>query len=138
MISYNKSKRILQEDQRDVNMAKREVVKLIRRFLAHLLKEGIPVEKAFLYGSYARGEGSDESDIDVMLVSEIFDNNEDQLVGKTWRISQSVDSRIEPYTVGKKRFLTDQWSPLLQIVKKGRPGNPIVTKSPGNRLPPAP
>ncbi len=99
-------------------MAKREVVKLIRRLLGRLLKEGIPVERVFLYGSYARGEENDESDIDVMLVSEIFDKNEDQLVGKTWRISQSIDNRIEPYTVGRKKFLTDQWSPLLQIVKK--------------------
>lgn len=99
-------------------MAKKEVITLIRKFLKRLFQEGIPIEKAFLYGSYARGEQNEDSDIDVMLVSEMFDRNDDQAVGKTWRISMSIDTRIEPYTVGKQRFLTDEFSPLLQVVKK--------------------
>ena len=53
-----------------------------------------------------------------MLVSDIFDKNDDQAVGKTWRISRSIDSRIEPYTVGKKRFLSDEYSPILQVAKE--------------------
>ncbi|MGD2090994.1 MAG: nucleotidyltransferase domain-containing protein [Candidatus Aminicenantes bacterium] len=99
-------------------MAKKEVITLIRRFLKRLFQEGIPIEKAFLYGSFARGEQDEDSDIDVMLVSEAYDENDDGTVGKTWRISSSIDTRIEPYTVGKQRFLTDELTPLLQIVKK--------------------
>ena len=99
-------------------MVKKNIITLIQRFLKRLSEEGIPVEKAFLYGSYARGEESEESDIDVMLISEIFDGNDDQTVGKTWRISRSIDTRIEPYTVGKKRFSEDQFSPLLHLVKQ--------------------
>ena len=99
-------------------MAKKEIITLIRKFLKRLLQEGIPVEKAFLFGSFARGEENEESDIDVMLVSDVFDRNDDQVVGKTWRISRSINTRIEPYTVGKKRFLSDEFSPLLQVAKK--------------------
>jgi predicted nucleotidyltransferase len=99
-------------------MAKKEVITLIRKFLKRLFQEGIPIEKAFLYGSHARGEQDEDSDIDVMLVSEVYDENDDRTVGKTWRISMSIDTRIEPYTVGKQRFLTDEFSPLLQIVKE--------------------
>lgn len=99
-------------------MAKKTIIVLLQKFLQHLSKEGILVERAFLYGSYARGEESEDSDIDVMVISEIFDKNDDQTIGKTWRISRSIDVRIEPYTVGKKRFLNDKISPLLQYVKK--------------------
>jgi predicted nucleotidyltransferase len=99
-------------------MAKKNIVALLQIFLRLLLKEGIPVERAFLYGSYARGEENEESDIDIMIISEVFDTNDDKTVGKTWRISNSVDSRIEPYTVGRKRFLNDKFSPLLEYVKK--------------------
>jgi predicted nucleotidyltransferase len=99
-------------------MAKKQVITLIKKFLNLLLQEGIPVEKAYLYGSYARGEENEESDIDILLVSELFDKNDDKTVGKTWRIGQSIDVRIEPYTVGRERFLIDEFSPLLQIVKK--------------------
>ena len=99
-------------------MAEKKIITLIQKFLERLLQEGIPIKKAFLYGSYARREENKDSDIDVMLVSDIFDKNDDQTIGKTWRISQSIDTRIEPYVVGKARFLNDQYSPLLQIVKK--------------------
>jgi len=99
-------------------MAKTTIVALLQRFLQRLLKEGTPVERVFLYGSYARGEENEESDIDVMVISEIFNKHDDQIVGKAWRISRSFDVRIEPYTVGKKRFLNDDFSPLLQYVKK--------------------
>lgn len=99
-------------------MAKREIITLIQKFIKRLLQEGITVEKAFLYGSCARGEDNAESDIDVMLVSDVFDLNDDQAVGKTWRIGRSIDPRLEPYTVGKKRFLSDEYSPILQVAKK--------------------
>jgi predicted nucleotidyltransferase len=99
-------------------MVKKEVITLIREFLRRLFQEGIIIDKAYLYGSWASGKENQDSDIDVMLISEMYDNNDDRVVGKTWRISRSVDVRIEPYTVGKKRFLSDKFSPLLQVVKQ--------------------
>jgi hypothetical protein len=32
-------------------------------------------------------------------------------------LTGQIDTRIEPYTVGLKKFLSDDVSPLLQIVK---------------------
>lgn len=40
------------------------------------------------------------------------------LVGEAWRLTAEVDTRIEPYTVGYKKFQEDDVSPLLQIVKQ--------------------
>ncbi|MCD4745230.1 MAG: nucleotidyltransferase domain-containing protein [Bacteroidales bacterium] len=90
----------------------------MKKYIHILYNEGIPIKKAFLYGSYAKDEASPESDIDVMLVSEIFEKNDDQLIGKTWRLTTKVDSRIEPFIVGTTRFLTDDYSPLLEIVRQ--------------------
>ncbi len=78
----------------------------------------IKVYKAFLYGSYARNEATEESDIDVLIVSPEFDKRDDRIVGKTWRLVTEIDSRIEPYIVGYDKFISDQDSPLLQIIKK--------------------
>ncbi len=99
-------------------MSQKQVIELIKKYIHILYKEGIPIEKAFLYGSYAKDEASLESDIDVMLVSEIFENNDDKLIGKTWRLTTEVDSRIEPFIVGTNRFKTDEYSPLLEIVRQ--------------------
>jgi uncharacterized protein len=105
-------------------MVKNEIINIIQNILEQLSKEGISIQQAYIYGSYARGEESKNSDIDLMLISEIFDNDDDKPIGKVWRISKSIDIRIEPYTVGLQRFQNDDSSPLLQIVKQE--GYPII------------
>jgi uncharacterized protein len=99
-------------------MAQREVIELLKKYCTLLILSGIPVERAFLYGSYARGEATEISDIDIMLVSPIFDSADTDANIKSWSLTRKIDTRIEPYTVGSKRFLTDDVSPLLQIVKQ--------------------
>ena len=96
----------------------REIIEKLRIYVDILVKEGIEIDKAFLFGSYARDDKTKESDIDIMLVSKIFDQPDDQLIGLVWRLTRKVDSRLEPYTVGLNQFNTDNISPLLQIVKK--------------------
>jgi len=99
-------------------MAQSEVIELVRKYCVSLTAFGIPVTKAFLYGSWARNEANDDSDIDVMVVLSIFDEHNDLLKAKAWRATESFDLRIEPYTVSLKKFLDDDVSPLLQVVKK--------------------
>jgi uncharacterized protein len=99
-------------------MAQSEIIELLKRYCTLLNISGIRVEKAFLYGSYARGEAGPDSDIDVMLVSESFDNNDPEANIKAWSFTRKVDTRIEPYTVGLHQFLNDEVSPLLQMVKQ--------------------
>jgi predicted nucleotidyltransferase len=97
-------------------MAKREVIEILKKYILLLRTEGISVEKAFLYGSYLTNSARDESDIDLMIVTENEEN--DNLVGKIWSLTKKVNSKIEPYLVGKKRFYSDENSPLIEIVKK--------------------
>ena len=99
-------------------MAQNEVIELLKQYCLLLNISGIPVEKAFLYGSYARGEATADSDIDIMLVSRIFDASDADADIKAWSFTRKIDARIEPYTVGLQKFLTDDVSPLLQIVKQ--------------------
>jgi predicted nucleotidyltransferase len=99
-------------------MAQSEVIELLKQYCLLLNISGIKVDKAFLYGSYAHNEATKDSDIDIMLVSKMFDANEADANIKAWSFTRKVDSRIEPYTVGLQQFLNDNDSPLLQIVKK--------------------
>ena len=99
-------------------MAQSEVIELIKQYCALLIISGIPVDKAFLFGSYANGNATSESDIDIMLVSKLFDASDADANIKAWSFTRKIDTRIEPYTVGLQQFLTDDGSPLLQIVKQ--------------------
>ncbi len=99
-------------------MSQKEIIKTLQQYIQGLTNNGIPIEKAFLYGSYARNEATDESDIDVMLVSVLFDKNFDNIAGKIWTLSKDYNLLIEPYMVGTNRFQTDEYSPLLEIVRQ--------------------
>jgi uncharacterized protein len=49
-----------------------EITDLIARYCAQLAALGIRVDQAILFGSHARGEAKDGSDIDVLIVSSDF------------------------------------------------------------------
>jgi uncharacterized protein len=53
---------------------RREIENIISLFVHNLRVLGIDVQKIFLYGSYARGEAKNYSDIDVAVVSPSFRN----------------------------------------------------------------
>jgi predicted nucleotidyltransferase len=96
-------------------MAKREIVEILRKYIFVLRSEGITIDKAYLYGSYLSNTATDESDIDIMIVTE---NEDDYLTGKIWSLTRKVNSKIEPYLVEKERFLNNEDSPLIDLVKR--------------------
>jgi len=98
-------------------MDQREAIEIIRKYITILRNEGIGINRAFLYGSYARNEARTESDIDVLLVSNTNDENEDNIVGKTWMLTRKVNTKIEPWLIGNDRFLNDKDSPLIEMIK---------------------
>jgi len=99
-------------------MPETEIIDIIKKYMLLLNEADIPVEKAFLFGSYLHNKANEDSDIDVMLVSEKFDSDGLDSKIKAWSITRKVDTRIEPYTIGLNKFFSDLSSPLLQLVKK--------------------
>ena len=96
-------------------MAKREIVEELRKYIFILRAQWITVEKAYLYGSNLTNTATEESDIDVLIVTE---NENDNLTGKVWRLTKRVNSRIEPYLIDKDRFINNKDSLLIDLVKR--------------------
>lgn len=96
-------------------MDKREIIDILKKYINILRSEGITINKAYLYGSYLTNTASDDSDIDIMLVT---DNEDDYLTGRIWSLTRKVNSKIEPYLVGKGRFNDNVNSPLIDLVKR--------------------
>ena len=99
-------------------MSEKEVNKIIKKYVTLLRDSGISIERVFLYGSYARGEATYDSDIDIMLISNSINSGNPDFKARIWELTRKVDTRIEPYIVSSRRFISDDVSPLLQIVKK--------------------
>ena len=98
-------------------MAKREVIELLKRYISLLNSEGVSVNKAFLFGSYSNNTASDTSDIDIMIVSDKYDETDDIVVGKIWKLTRKINTRIEPFLIGLKKFKDDDSSPLVSLIK---------------------
>ncbi len=98
-----------------ITMAKREIVEILRKYISVLRSEGITINKAYLYGSYLSNTAGDKSDIDIMIIT---DTEDDYLAGKIWSLTRKVNSKIEPYLVGKTRFIDNVDSPLIDLVKR--------------------
>jgi len=96
------------------------IINTIREYLSELKNNGIFIEKTFLFGSCAKGTSTDQSDIDIMIVSPLFDDEEtrDRLIGKVWHATKVSDFKIEPHAVGLQRFAEDDYSPIIALVKE--------------------
>ncbi len=99
-------------------MPDRKIIDLIRSYISLLDAEGLSVYKAFLYGSYASGNQKEDSDIDLMIVSDKYSSSDDMVVGKMWQLTKRINTRIEPFLVSKNQFYTDDTSPLIESVRQ--------------------
>jgi len=98
-------------------MSKAEVIELLKKYILLLNSNGINVYKAFLFGSYTTNTANEASDIDVMIVSEKYDESDDEVIGKIWKLTQLVSTKIEPFLIGKNKYNSDDNSPLIEQIK---------------------
>ena len=99
-------------------MPQEEIITLIQKYVALLNTEGLSVRKAFLFGSYATGLATKNSDIDVMIVSDKFDEADDRAAGKMWQLTKQVHTGIEPFLIGINKFNNDNNSLLINTIKQ--------------------
>jgi len=99
-------------------MLQQDAIKIVRQYVANLNQGGVAIFKAYLFGSYARNQASDSSDIDVLLIADVFDTDDDVILSKPWSPKYRNDYRIEPVAIGRKRFLSDDSSIILEEVRK--------------------
>ncbi|MFH1653233.1 MAG: nucleotidyltransferase domain-containing protein [Pseudomonadota bacterium] len=69
----------------------KDVNPIVKKFIKELEKE-IRVEKIILYGSYARGEARDYSDIDLLVISPDFEGG----TLKDYKILDRAARRVTP------------------------------------------
>ena len=98
-------------------MDKNQALKIIEKFVKRLRQEGISVDRAILYGSYAAEEGRRDSDIDVAIVSRDFGKDRVEEGMALYRIAGKVDTRLEPVPISVEAYENDTWLPLIYEIK---------------------
>ena len=100
-------------------MLEQSVLKSVRNYFAALKSRGIMVERVVVFGSQAKGEANEWSDIDIMVISPQFDNMKDRnAVNLLWRVAARIDSRIEPIPCGSRQWRNDDSSAIIEIARR--------------------
>ena len=94
--------RTIKGNQKIKKMDKRTALKLSKKYIK-LLQGKYKIKKAYMFGSFARGNAYEHSDIDVAIVLggsfDFFDTQLDLM-----KLRWDLDSRLEPHPIPEKNF----------------------------------
>lgn len=90
-----------------------------KSFLEALMKAGIDVSEAYLFGSVAKGLADMDSDIDVGVVSRDFQGIPYYDIQKISKHRRQIDLRLEIHPFSLREIETDPSQFFLKIKKDG-------------------
>ena len=93
-----------------------KIVKIARRY-AEKVKAAMPVKMVVLYGSYARGNATEYSDIDIAVIVDEFRGDYLKASANLFNLVRGVNTKIEPVLLSKKN---DKSGFLESILKHGK------------------
>ena len=83
-------------------MVERAIRSAVENYLKKLVESGISVSRGVIFGSQTTGKAGTWSDIDLLVISPVFDKVKDRSgINTLWRIAAHTDSRIEPIPCGE-------------------------------------
>lgn len=83
------------------------IVNTLKKYVRELEKNNIHVRSAYLFGSYAKGEQHEWSDLDIALISDDFKGVRFFDRQKIARVTIDVDYRISPFPYKTENFTQD-------------------------------
>ena len=99
-----------------------EILKKAKEYLEILRKADIPFDRAYLYGSYAKGTATENSDIDVALVASEWSPDLIHAQVMLMKAAAQIDDRIEPHPFRTSDFdMTNPYAREIMVT-----GTPLV------------
>lgn len=98
-------------------MDKSTVIMILKKY-KKLLSKYMVFDEMILFGSYAKGLASEESDMDVAIIVDTIEGDYFSTRPLLWKLRRQIDDRIEPVILEKKY---DNSGFLSQIKKYGIP-----------------
>ena len=96
-------------------MDKNEVISIVSKYKV-LVSRHFSIDSMILFGSYAKGNQNDDSDIDVAVVVNSIDRDFFSYAPLLWKLRREIDDRIEPILIEKER---DDSGFLKEILRTG-------------------
>ncbi len=95
-----------------------KINKILKKYLAIIAASNIKIDKAYLFGSYAKECATAESDIDVAIISNDFSGDRYADRRKVVPLRRKIDRRLEPLPYRPENFIEND--PLAaEILRDG-------------------
>jgi predicted nucleotidyltransferase len=100
-----------------------QIIKKLREVLKKLSQElPVKINRGILFGSYARGEAEEESDLDLILVSESFRGLNyleriNQLLDLEWKLIDALDKPFDLLFYSPEEWEREDL-PIIRIAKE--------------------
>ena len=96
-------------------MDKNEVIEKVKAYKV-LLKDHFNMNSVYLFGSYAKDNYTEDSDIDVAVIVDQVEGDFFAINPLLWKLRRQIDDRIEPIIIEKK---FDDANFLDEIIRTG-------------------
>lgn len=98
------------------NVDVKQSIRDIANRYAELLKKEMNIKNIYLFGSYTKGNFTEDSDIDIIVISEEFSGDPVNDTLRLMKIRRKVDNRIEPHPFKVEDF--DESTPYVKEILK--------------------
>ncbi len=95
-----------------------KIKQLVRSYTLSLRREGIPIEKVYIFGSFAKGKANKDSDVDVAIISSKFGKDRQKERVLLLRKRNNKALIIEPHPFSEDEFKDVSYNPLVAQIKK--------------------
>jgi predicted nucleotidyltransferase len=95
------------------------IIEVVRTYLRAVQGAGINARRGVLFGSFARGEAEEWSDIDLVVIApELDDLSDRSLVTRLWALRAETDSRIEPIPCGEREWEINGDRHVIEVARR--------------------
>ena len=95
------------------------IYKTIEKYIEELKKKNIDIKGAYLFGSYAKGNASEWSDIDLAVITNKFIGDSMDFRFLLMKVARDIYFNIEPHPYLAEDFNTD--NPFVaEIIRTGK------------------
>lgn len=84
--------------QPSITMDKEQAIKLAQQYKA-AVAERLPLKALYLYGSFSKGNYTEESDIDIAVILEHMSDNYFEDTPLLWKLKRKISNLIEPVLI---------------------------------------
>lgn len=93
-----------------------DIINIGRQFIDLVKQSGVPIQQAYLFGSFAKGHPGPDSDIDICIISDQLGLDFIDEMVKLRKLSLKLDDRIEPIPFNPADF-ADKYDPLAAEIR---------------------